>query len=692
MKQIVALFIALFFTCLWLPAQTNQEVDYTLNKIERYQKDAKSLVYFVPLEIGEITPTGWLYQWANRAAKGITGHLDEYQDVFKNGWKGFGFKAWGTNPEDGTGWPIEQCSYWLDGATKLAYILHDKDLIKKTNDRLNLVVNGVLNGAETFIYWRPKNIIHTYFNNWGHGLMGRALVSYYQATHDPKILQALVKVYSNYHFNVPTQADIDTLNNGMNNFRGATNIDAMTETYLMSGNKAIIDTIVSFTQKTNVKGVINSFADLKAGKYTKEVESAHGVSFYETLRVPAMMSLWTGDKSLFNTSKSFLSWGEKMNELPYGVCSSEEYLAGIGSFRCTETCNVPTSMWTFLWMLRLTGSRDWCDKIENVFFNAGPVPVERDFKTMCYYQSPNRYSATLPEPPRIPGKEDLKYTPYGYKVLCCVGNVNNTLPDYITNMWMATMDKGLACMLYGPCQVKKNINGTNVQINCATNYPFEDHINMSFTVSKPLSIPVYFRIPKWCEKSFSIRINNKIVRISESKNGFAVVNRIWKNKDKVVITLPMKANIQQQYETSYPQIKYFKTVSAAADTCVHNPFEYVTYGPLLFSFPIKDANANHTLSSIPYNYALNISKSNLLKDIKVVRKPFAKDWDWQIDDSPIRLIVKAKVFDWSPTQVQPLPAELISDGQDTTIQLIPYNCTKFRVTMFPVTKQTWFKK
>ncbi|MFZ1934677.1 MAG: sugar-binding domain-containing protein [Thermoguttaceae bacterium] len=45
-------------------------------------------------------------------------------------------------PGNGTGWPLERCSYWLDGALRLGYVLHDDALIKKVTDRLNLERNG----------------------------------------------------------------------------------------------------------------------------------------------------------------------------------------------------------------------------------------------------------------------------------------------------------------------------------------------------------------------------------------------------------------------------------------------------------------------------------------------------------------------------------------------------------------------
>jgi hypothetical protein len=126
---------------------------------------------FVPLPPGAIEPAGWLRDWALAARHGITGHLDEWSPVYRDAWKGVSPGA----PGDGTGWPLEQCSYWLDGALCLGYVLHDDALIKKVSDRLNLVVNGVNSGGNSFIYWKKE--LPQGFNSWACSHIGRALVA-----------------------------------------------------------------------------------------------------------------------------------------------------------------------------------------------------------------------------------------------------------------------------------------------------------------------------------------------------------------------------------------------------------------------------------------------------------------------------------------------------------------------------------
>src|ERR1017187_6892177 len=333
---------------------------------------------FVPLPPGAVSPKGWLRDWAVDAAQGITGHLDEYSTTFHEAWKGYPFVARGAHP-DGTGWPLEQSSYWLDGAVRLAYMLNDADLIKKVKERLDIVVTGVLKGGESFIYWRPKDVLTDTFNNWAHSHMGRALVAYYEASGDPKVLEAIVKGYRG--------SPLPEFRRRFDDVSGAVNIDAMLAAYRMSGERAVLNNVAAYAQTAAYRDV--------AGQWLQgQVQPGHNVIFYENMRVPALLYTVTGNKNDLAATQRALAWNDKHNLLPMGLSSGEEWHAGVGASRGVETCNVAASMWTYLWLLRITGEGSYSDRIEKVFFNAGPAPVARDFKTMSYYQSPNWYSAS----------------------------------------------------------------------------------------------------------------------------------------------------------------------------------------------------------------------------------------------------------------------------------------------------------
>lgn len=683
MKQILCILFVLLSLNV---ASAQPSEDYASKKIELLKKHANTQVHFVPLEIGEIKPEGWIRDWAVTAVNGITGHLDEYQPVYQHGWRGYGFKARGTNPEDGTRWPIEQCSYWLDGAIKLAYMLNDEALIRKVSQRLDIVIDGVMNGGETFIYWKPKTITNDPFNNWGHGIMGRALMDYYQATHNPRILTAINKVYSDFRIIMPNFSATN-LDGMMWLMRGATNVDAMTEAYLESGDKTILKSLKDYANNEEIKKYESILSSVK-GRDDTYSRSLHGVTLYEGLRVPAILNLWRDDASGYNVAEHLHDWAMEYNELPYGMPSCEEWMSGVGGLHSVETCVVPASMWTYNWMMRISGDTKWADLIESVFFNAGPAPVSRDFKTMSYYQQPNRFSETLPSDPPVPGEGSNKFTPYGHEVLCCVGSSNWIIPNYVGNMWQATMDGGLALLLYGPCSVNTVIGSTKVGIRCETNYPFSEEVNVRLSLSKSKKMPLYFNVPSWC-KGMQIKVDGKEQNMT-IVNGMICLQRKWKDGDVISISLPMTLTVKEGREVPYPRDKYFtaekhvKRNPLIADSIGGMPYEYIKHGPLLYALPLKDISENEVMKGQKYNYALNVA--DLDKDIKVSRHAMPTVWKWDMQHSPVTMTVRAREFDWHPTQAFPMPKEKVTGDKDAQIELIPYCLTKFRVSMFPVAK------
>jgi hypothetical protein len=631
---------------------------------------------FVPLPPSAVSPGGWLKDWAVEARDGITGHLDEYSKVYGEAWKGYAFEARGA-AADGTGWPLEQSSYWLDGAVRLAWILGDKPLMEKVRKRLDPVVAGVLAGGPSFIYWRPQSAVENGFNNWAHSHMGRALVAYYQATGDPKVLEALVKVYRDF--------PLPALPSSFNAVSGAVNLDAMLDTFAMSGDRAVLARAIEYARTP-------AYHDVVAGWRAGRIEPGHNVIFLEDVRVPALLYPWTGDADDLRTTLQAIAWQDKHHMLPYGVSSGEEYHAGIGATRNTETCDVAAAMWTYLSLLRITGESGYSDRVEKAFFNAGPAPVARDFKTMCYYQSPNRYSATNPrEEPGNPGPGSYQFTPIGHPVLCCVGNLNRVIPNYVMHMWMATLDDGLAATLYGPSSVQTTVAGdVGVRIEEATAYPFGESIALTVRPEREVTFPLYLRIPAWCHKP-RIEVNGVAASTAGLANGFLKLARKWRPDDKVTLQFPMEIEIVQGRETPYPRIDYFGNRSVARLDSIASPWASVNYGPLLFALPIRDENPNQEAAGARYQYALDVSPREVRRKIQVLRRPMPARWNWALE-SPVQLSVKMKEFDWQPTEAEPLPKQPVKGARPARILLVPYGCTKFRVSMLPVTEHAWVSR
>jgi len=635
---------------------------------------------FLPLPPGAVQPAGWLRDWAQSARDGITGHLDEWHPTFADGWKGVPVQSNGAKP-DGTGWPIEQSAYWLDGALRLGFVLHDAALIKKIRARLDPVVEGV-NKADfgtSFLYWK-KGFKPVEFDSWAHSQMGRALVALYQGTGDKQVLDALVKVYADYPVKM---GNIKLSGDGVS---GLCNLDPMLETYSYSGDRRILDRALQAVAQADVSREIEGWP---AG----HLSPGHMVIFYENIRLPSVVYPWSGNQMHLQATRSAFQWLDENHMLPYGVASGEEFASGVGAFRKTETCDVTAMLLASSWMYRIEGRSDWGDRMERAFFNAAAAPVARDFQTMCYYQSPNRLDAkSLPcEQPNCPGPEGSRFHRLGCPtVLCCVGAVNRIIPNYIIHMWMATRDNGLAATLYGPSTVSALVGaGIPVKVTAATDYPFGETIRLTVTPEKPLAFPLYLRIPEWCKEA-RIAVNGTRVLAAADKRGFAKILRTWGTNDLVELRFPMRPQFVRGYETEFPPAnrKYFSFEPESLFQSRRLPYASVHHGPLLFSLPIPDVDPNTPAKNAKWQYALDTDAGQHDGGITVTRQPMPAHWDWSLK-APVVLHVPARAFDWKPTDAQALPDKPVTGTSSETVDLVPYGCTKFRVSMFPVTPRAW---
>jgi hypothetical protein len=625
---------------------------------------------FLPLRPGAIEPAGWLRDWAQAAGQGITGHLDEWHPTFGEAWKGRPIAGAPGSEPDGTGWPLEQSSYWLDGLVRLGYVLHDRALIQKAADRLGLVVEGENRGGASFIYWRTNQ--PQGFNSWAHSQMGRALVAWYEATGEQRILDALVKVYANYPVEMGDLRFTDV--------SGLCNIDAMLETYSLSGDPRILERVRRAIAAPAPDTAIREWLDGK-------LSEGHTVITYEDARLPALLYPWTGEKRLLGASLKAFSWIDERHLLPYGVASGEEYLSGIGAFRKTETCDVAAELWSMLWLCRILGEGRYGDRIERAFFNAGAAPLARDSKTMCYYQSPNRIrSDSLPcEQPVCPGRGAIRFSSLGCSnVLCCVGAVNRILPSYITHLWMVTPDHGLAAVLYGPCSVSALAGpGVPVTLTCETAYPFEETVRVTVQPQYKASFPLRFRIPAWCKRP-RISVNGSQVSATTDSNGFARISRDWARGDIIELQFPMRVQVIRGFETEFPASvrKYFGFEPDEVFERRRLPYASLMLGPLLFALPIPDLDPNTPAPNARWQFALDNDAARSGEDIAVERTAMPSKWDWP-RQSPVVLKAPARAFDWNPTDAQALPSGPVEATRAEVIRLVPYGCTKFRISNVP---------
>jgi hypothetical protein len=612
--------------------------------------------------------------------------MDQYDDEFKRAWAAdhkmtgeglFWYKG---------SWPYEGGGYWFDGLARLGFALHDETLIRLAQRRLEPVLENMHTNSILFLWWLDRNkpedvkAVNAALEGWpiwASGLLGRAMMGFYAGSKDPRVLDAMVKAYGS------DPECLRAIRGSMSNPWSA--FDA----YCWTGNKGIADSLDGMFKKEGGALLPNlsryrSVPQLKPGT---TVDNAHVVEFLETTTPWLVGYLWTGDTRYLEAAVGWHDLLERIAMQPHGVPVSDEWYGPTGAFRGSETCDVAGYVWSQVCLLSVTGEGRMADRLERAFFNAGPATVARDFKTHVYFQSPNRFANLSPDFPHGPraggGAYQSKHSP-----LCCTAALNRIVPWFVTHMWMATYDSGLAAACYGPCRINALVaDGVPVVITCQTDYPFNETVDISVMPKREVAFPLDLHIPGWCATP-SLSVNGETIPLARNAKGFARILRTWKEGDTIRLRLPMEPTVQTGRDTA--SVGPFSGAHTASRVTIPEagstrgaPYATVSYGPLLFALPIPDGtDANTPEPGTRWRFALDPKKPEFTPE----RSAMPARWDWSLN-APLKLRAKAVEIAWNPDPKAPqLPQfPVVAARAPETVMLIPYGCTKFRISMFPVT-------
>ena len=631
----------------------------------------RSFAAFEELPPGAVKPEGWLRTYLGKQVAQLGSQLPDISWPFTEPyWKGEEVgESW---------WPWEQKAYWVDGATRLAIVMDDEALMQRVLSTINYTLSHA--AADGYLgpgFFEDPN---RGFHRWPQNVFFRSLMATADANADPgqHIANAVLKHYVNdpADYGVPT--------------RNITNIEAMLWCYAQTGDTRLLTLAENAWQEYMTKVASDpDHGDLSWLRvYADTPINAHGVTYAETCKQPAILYNHTGKIEYLNFALAAQRRIFDFHMLIDGIPSTSEWFRTRTSLDSHETCDITDHTWSWGYLMMATGDGIWGDRIERACFNAGPGAIKNDWKALQYFSCPNQFLATLDSDHNVMehGGYMMAYQPNpGQRTACCGGNVHRLFPNYVIRMWMKGQDGGLIATLYGPSTLKTTAGPDNVpvEIEQATDYPFDEQIHFTFKGQHAVTFPLSLRIPAWC-KVPRLTVNGKPMPATDVKNGFVTLQRRFKPGDRITLTLPMKLAVSHWPQSSVG----------------------IEHGPLVYSLPITANWApvvmpRYTTSEFPawdatpmsaWNYGLVLTSEKLEDQIKIAREAVTDD-PW--DNPPTSLTVSAKKIEgWEllpnpdkPGQkfTPPLPDLNVSkvSGTAETIRLVPYGSTKLRITIFP---------
>ncbi len=629
---------------------------------------------YIQLPLGAVQPQGWLHEQLRLSALGMTGQLDEiWRDVGPdNGWLGGEGDAWERGP------------YWLDGLVPLAYILKDQKLIAKAGKWMEAVLASQREDG----YFGPVPDTSRAFDDsrwgrrqawqekakmdwWPHMVMLKVLQQYHEATGDQRVIDFML-IYFRYQ---QAEITLKPLNHWTHwaKSRGGENLASIYWLYNRTGEEFLLDLGKIIFNQTE------DWAKLFTGGFP---ESWHGVNTGMGIKQPAVWYQYSQDPKYLQAVKQGIKDLMKYHGQVNGLWSGDELLHGTDPTHGTELCTVVEYMFSLETLLQISGDMEYADILERVTYNALPAQVEADFTGRQYYQMPNQIACSM-EWHNFTTKHGETESIFGLEsgYGCCTANYHQGWPKFAANVWLATPDNGLAALVYAPSTVTAKVaNGVEVTLTETTDYPFGETVSITVTRGKTAFYPIHLHIPAWCTRA-GISINGR--EFQEPQAGTVVkIFRNWKKGDSITLQLPMKVRTGYWHD---------RTVS-------------VERGPLVYALKVGEQwnrlegegrYATYEIQpTTAWNYGLVREYVDGPDTTFVVKTGVVAAQPWLADRTPVQIIARARqIREWQryggvtgPVPYSPYWRPTVSEEPMEEILLIPYGCTKLRISQFPIVR------
>jgi DUF1680 family protein len=609
----------------------------------------------------------------------MAGHLDEFwPDVAESAWIGGSAEGWERGP------------YWLDGVTPLAFLLDDDTLRAKVARWVDHIVEH--QHEDGWLGPRDGDPSSQHVSEYGaHDVWPRmvvlkALLQYYDATADPRIVPAALRIarllgplldqWPLHEWGRARWADLVWVVHRLHDLTG--------EQWLLDVAAVAKRQGYDWLSYAQALPYRDKVPDAALKEYQRQADGfwmnddylgTHGPNVAMGLKAMPVWWRATGDDSYRELLLSMLDQLDAYHGQASGLFSCDEHLAGRHPSQGTETCAVVEYLFSLEVALETWGHVEpLVERLERLAFNALPASVKPDEWAHQYVQQANQVVAHV--------TEDRLYTNNGPDANvfglephygCCTANRHQGWPKYASRLWLRSEDDGLVALSYAPCAIDTTVAGQRVQVEVGGEYPFEDEVVITVRADGPARFPLSLRVPAWAEGA-SVVVDTEEARPAQPGE-LHQLDLDWAGEHTIRLRLP-------------PGVRAVRRFNGAVT---------IERGPLVYALPVGEdwrqigGELPHATWEVhpttPWNYALATepAASAVLERRPVGAHPFSPD------GAPLRLQVEGRRLEsWNlehGAAAAPPPSPVRSTAATENLVLVPYGCTNLRVTELP-----WYDK
>ncbi|MVX65492.1 glycoside hydrolase family 127 protein [Clostridium chromiireducens] len=424
---------------------------------------------------------------------------------------------------------------------------------------------------------RPDGYLNTYFilkepkNRWTNlaechelycaGHFFEAAVAYYNATNKRKVLDIACR-FADY-----IDATFGPEEGKIHGYDGHPEVElALFKLYKVTENKKYLKLSKYFLDE---RGAKPDFFDMqwekrgRKGFWQGGINREWGKKYYQThlpirkqstaeghaVRVVYMcmgmadVAAETGDSELFKTCKNL--WNNIVSKRMYitgGIGSTSIGEAFTFDYDLSndtvyaETCASIGLAFFAQRMLIIEPRSEYADIMERALYNTIIGGMSQDGKGF-FYVNPLEVRPEACE--KNPTKHHVKpVRQKWFTCACCPPNITRTLTSLGRYIYTVN-DDAVYANLYIGGKADINVGNNEIRLIQETEYPWEEKVLIKVGAKEKTKFTLALRIPGWCGKA-EVKVNSEVINIEEIKlNGYAMVNREWRDGDKVELILKM---------------------------------------------------------------------------------------------------------------------------------------------------------